>query len=149
MYKKKSWKEKLEDSKGLPKIVELEGKAAEKWGGREMVIPAPMEVYEIMMMVPRGKLTTINGIRERLAKKHKVEMACPLTTGIFSRIAAETAVEQGSPLAYWRTLKNGGEINEKYPGGVEKQKELLKKEGFKVKQKGKRWVVEEYEKYLI
>ena len=49
---------------------------------------------------------------------------------------------------YWRTLKQGGVINEKYPGGVKIQKELLEKEGHNIKQKGKKYVVENFEKYL-
>jgi len=30
---------------------------------------------------------------------------------------------------YWRTLKSKGELNEKYPGGVEDQAAHLKEEG--------------------
>ena len=54
-----------------------------------MVIPAPIEVDEIMRGVRKGKLTTIDQIREKLAEKHRVTIACPLTTGIFAWIAAE------------------------------------------------------------
>jgi hypothetical protein len=67
---KKSWREKLEDSKGLPKVVEITGKMSTRWGTGTVCIPAPIEVDEIMRMVPRGKLITINQIREIVAKKH-------------------------------------------------------------------------------
>jgi len=40
-------------------------------------------------------------------------------------------------------------INPKYPGGVERQKELLEEEGHRVIQKGKRYVVADYERFLI
>jgi len=30
---------------------------------------------------------------------------------------------------YWRTLREGGKLNEKYPGGVEAQATRLKQEG--------------------
>jgi len=30
---------------------------------------------------------------------------------------------------YWRTLKEGGKLNEKYPGGVEAQAKRLAEEG--------------------
>ena len=62
--------------------------------GGTVVIPAPIEVDEIMRKVPRGKVITINEIRSLLANKHNTTIACPITTGIFARIAAETAAEE-------------------------------------------------------
>ena len=155
--KRKSWQEKLMDSKGLPKVEEITPKMAGRWGtkvGDTVVIPAPLEVDEIMRRVPRGKLTTINDIRTTIARKHNATICCPITTGIFARIAAEASVERESEgkndiTPYWRTLKNGGIINEKYPGGVEGQKRLLEKEGHKIIQKGRKFKVENFEKYLV
>jgi alkylated DNA nucleotide flippase Atl1 len=155
--KRKSWQEKLADSKGLPKVEQITPKMAGRWGtkvGDTVVIPAPIEVDEIMKNVPKGKLITINDIRTTLAQKHSATIGCPITTGIFARIAAEAAAEavaEGKKdiTPYWRTLKAGGVINEKYPGGVEAQKKLLEKEGHKVIQKGKKYVVVDFEKYLV
>ena len=48
MKPRKSWQEKLADSKGLPKIIKIEGKMSKRWGTGTCVIPAPMEVDEIM-----------------------------------------------------------------------------------------------------
>jgi alkylated DNA nucleotide flippase Atl1 len=153
MARKKTWSKKLEDSKGLPKVEEITGKMSQRWGTGTVVIPAPMEVDEIMKRVSEGKLMTINEIRAVLAKKHRATIGCPMTTGIFAWIAANAAEEkrqQGEKdiTPYWRTLKTGGVINEKYPGGVEGQKGLLEKEGHKVVQKGKKHVVANYEKSL-
>ena len=67
---KKTWREKLADSKDLPKVQEVTGKMSQRWGTGTFVIPAPVEVDEIMKKVPRGKLTTVNEIRTMLAKKH-------------------------------------------------------------------------------
>jgi alkylated DNA nucleotide flippase Atl1 len=50
---------------------------------------------------------------------------------------------------YWRTLKNNGELNKKYPGGAENQKKLLEKEGHVIINKGKRIFVKDFEKYLM
>jgi alkylated DNA nucleotide flippase Atl1 len=50
---------------------------------------------------------------------------------------------------YWRTLKMGGVLNDKYPGGSKVQKELLEKEGFRILLKRKKYVVENYDKYLV
>jgi len=153
MSKKKNWTEKLKDNKGLPKVEKITDKMSKKWGTGTVAIPAPIEVDEIMRKVPEGKLVTINEIRAALARKHKATIGCPITTGIFAWIAANAAEEQKqkgekSITPYWRTLKTGGVINEKYPGGVEGQKKLLEKEGHKVVQKGKNYIVADYEKSL-
>ena len=161
-YKKKSWQEKLSDKKGLPKILKLEErfpcyKAVHKMGaevGDEVVLVNPREVVEIMRKVPEGKVMTIVEVCKQIAKEHGVKACCSLTTGIFIMTAAnatEEAAKEGKKLniPYWRTLKAGGFLNEKYPGGVEAQKRLLEKEGFKILQKGRKFVVNDYEKYLI
>jgi len=152
--KKRSWTEKLADSKGLPKVEKLTEKMSKKWGTGTIVIPAPIEVDAMMKKVPEGKLITINEIREALAKKHNATIGCPMTTGIFAWVAANAAEEQRQQgekniTPYWRTLKTGGVINVKYPGGVEGQKKLLEKEGHQVIQKGKKHVVADYEKSLV
>jgi hypothetical protein len=136
--KKPSWQEKLHDSKGGPKVSVINEKLSKSWGKGTVVIPAPMEVDGYMRQVPKGKLITINDIRQALAIKHKTTIGCPITTGIFAWIAAP----------YWRTLKTGGMINEKYPGGAEAQKVLLEQEGHAVIKKGKNYVVKDYLKAL-
>ncbi|HVP40902.1 MAG TPA: MGMT family protein [Candidatus Krumholzibacteriaceae bacterium] len=154
MAKKKTWTEKLHDNKDLPKVERITDKMSKRWGTGTVVIPAPMEVNEIMKRVPAGKVITINEIRCALAKKHGATIGCPITTGIFAWVAANAAEEQKqkgekNTIPYWRTLKTGGEINEKYPGGVEAQKRLLENEGHRVVQKGKRHLVADYEKSLV
>ncbi len=67
---KLSWQQKLADDKGLPRVVEITGNMSTKWGTGTCAIPAPREVDEIMRTVPKGKLITINQIREVVAKKH-------------------------------------------------------------------------------
>ncbi len=67
---KKSWQEKLSDSKDLPKVVAITPDMSQRWGTGTVCIPAPIEVNEIMKKVPRGKLITINQIRELVARKH-------------------------------------------------------------------------------
>jgi alkylated DNA nucleotide flippase Atl1 len=153
LAKKKTWDEKLHDSKDLPRVEKISGRMSNKWGTGTIVIPAPVEVDELMRNVPCGKLTTINHIREALAKKHGATIGCPITTGIFASIAARAAGEQKQKgrkdfTPYWRTLKAGGVINEKYPGGTEEQKKLLTTEGHRVMPKGKKCVVVDYEKSL-
>jgi alkylated DNA nucleotide flippase Atl1 len=149
MAKKKTWREKLEDDKDLPRVVEIDGPMSRRWGTGTVVIPAPREVDALMRHVPKGKLTTINDLREILAVRHGATMACPITTGLFARIAAEAAAEdeesgRSDITPYWRTLKAGGEINPKYPGGCEDQAARLEAEGHVIAQKRKRYLVENY-----
>ncbi len=153
-YKKKSWKEKFNDSKDFPRVEVITEKMSTKWGTGTIVIPAPMEVDEIMKRVPKGKLITVNEIRNTLAKKHGATISCPITTGIFAMIAAHVAheeLEEGKTRVtpYWRTLKSEGEINPKYPGSIEDQKRRLESEGHRVIRKGKKYIVEDYQKHLI
>jgi len=153
-YKRKSWREKLTDSKGLPRVEMITERMSTRWGTGTVVIPEPVEVNEIMKRVQKGKLITVNEIRNILAKNHGATIGCLITTGIFAMIAAHVAheeMEEGKTRVtpYWRTLKSGGEINPKYPGGIKDQKKRLESEGHKVIQKGKKCFVEDYQKYLV
>lgn len=151
---KKSWRAKLADDKGLPKVGPVTGRMSTRWGTGIMVIPAPREVDALMKRVPKGRLVTINELRAVLARKHSADFACPITTGIFSWIAAHAAAEAEAEGAkritpYWRTLKTGGEVNPKYPGGVQAVARRLRAEGHKLAAKGKRLFVADYEQKLF
>jgi hypothetical protein len=91
MKTKKSWREKLMDSKGLPKVARVTCKMSKRWGTGKMVIPAPSEVDQLMKKVAKGRVVTINDLRSALAANHKADFACPMTTGIFSWMAAHAA----------------------------------------------------------
>jgi hypothetical protein len=151
--KKKSWREKLADSKGHPTVAEIDCTKTKHWGEGTFVIPAPLEVDAAMKKIRRGKLTTIDAIRAALAKKHGATIACPLTTGIFAWIAAHAADEgenegRSRITPYWRTLKAGGELNPKYPGGIKNLRARLAAEGHHVVKKGSRYFVVGFEQSL-
>jgi alkylated DNA nucleotide flippase Atl1 len=143
---KKSFNEKLQDSKDMPKIIEVTNpKAVMRYGGTKMLIAPPLAYDEIMRKVPYGKVITADYIRNYLAKKHNADYTCPLTAGIFINIAAKASVERGADeTPYWRTLKKDGELNEKYPDGIDGQKMLLEVEGHTIIQKGKRYFVKDF-----
>ncbi len=152
--RRKSWQEKLADNKGFPKVCLIDAKQSKRWGEGTFVIPAPMEVNELMRLVPKGKLATVDQIREALAQRHGATIACPLTTGIFAWISAHAAAEAAAEgkrntTPYWRTLKSKGELNPKYPGGIVGLKRKLSLEGHRVVQKGKRFFVQEFERRLF
>jgi 6-O-methylguanine DNA methyltransferase, DNA binding domain len=154
MARRKTWREKLATDNGLPKIGRIQGGMTRRWGTGTMVVPAPLEVDAIMRKVPKGRIVTINEIRTHLAKKHRTTICCPITTGIFAWIAAHAADEAAAEGAkrvtpYWRTLKSGGELNAKYPGGVTGLKARLEAEGHKVAKRGQKYVVVDFEKALF
>ena len=162
---KKTWIQKMEDKKTLPKILKLENRlpcynAVHKMGankGDSIILVNASEVLLIMAKVPKGKLITIWEICQKISQNHKVKGCCSLTTGIFIMTIANAAEEaiakrDKSALAkipYWRTLKAEGGLNEKYPGGVGHQKRILEKEGHKVINKGSKLLVVDYKKKLV
>src|SRR5262249_26123676 len=107
------------------------------------------EVDALMKKVRVGKLTTIDALREKLAKKHGATIACPICTGIFAWIAAHAAAEaedegRARITPYWRTLKAKGELNPKYPGGIQALKMRLLAEGHAFVERGKRVFVKDF-----
>jgi hypothetical protein len=146
-----SWAEKLADSKDFPKVAPIDCSKTKNWGVGTLVIPAPLEVDAAMKQIRRGQLTTIDAIRKALARKHGTTIACPMTTGIFAWIAAYAADELESAgrkriTPYWRTLKTGGELNPKYPGGIKNLRARLVAEGHRIVIKGKRYFVADFER---
>jgi hypothetical protein len=136
-YKRKTWREKLADDKGLPKLGRVEGPMRTSWGTGTMVVPAPREVDAAIRTIRKGRTATINDLRAVLARKHGVDLCCPITTGIFSWIAAHAAEEDRIDgkkriTPWWRVLKEGGKLNPKLPGGIEEQARRLQAEGHKI-----------------
>lgn len=145
-YQKKTAVQKLHESHGLPKVEKITAKMSKRWGTGTVAIPAPLEVDALMKKAPKGKVITINDIREKIAKKHQATIGCSITCGIFAWIAAYAAEEERAAgvkniTPWWRTVKAGGELNEKYPGGAANQKKLLEREGHKIIKKGKKYFV--------
>ncbi len=146
--------QKLQKSGDLPKIEVLEEpKAIARYGGTKMLIAPALEYDGLMKQIPEGRLTTTVRLRSFLAQKHAADFTCPLTCGIFVNVCANASEERagwgGDETPYWRTLKADGELNEKYPGGIEAQKLRLEMEGHTVVPKGKRWFVKDYEAKLV
>lgn len=128
-----SWREKLERT-NHSKIVEVPASMAKRLGPGTMLIPKPLDIDALIRKTKRGKLVTVSEIRSKLARDNQVDVACPLTTGIFIRIAAEAAEEdlrtgRKRVTPYWRVIRDDGSLNEKFPGGVKAQSQRLKEEG--------------------
>ena len=139
----------LHDSKDMPKIQILtDQKSIEKYGGNKMYFAPPLDYDRVMKRVPCGRVTTVGEIREYFAKQNGADFTEPITAGIFVSIAAWASDQRSEDKTpYWRTLKANGELNEKYPGGIEAQKEKLEAEGHTVVSKGRkniRYYVKDY-----
>lgn len=150
---KKDFNAMLNDSKDMPKIQIITDKnSIEKYGGDKMYFAPPIDYDRVMKAVPYGKLITVGEIRDYFARKNKADFTEPITAGIFVSIAAWASHQRDKDKTpYWRTLKAGGELNPKYPGGAEEQKKLLEAEGHTVLQKGRtniKYYVKDFEKSL-
>lgn len=150
---KKDFNEMLKDGKDMPKIVEItDEKSIEKYGGRRMYFAPPLDYDAVMRRVPEGKVITVGDIREYFAARNDADFTDPITAGIFCSIAAWASFQRADDKTpYWRTLKANGELNPKYPGGVEEQKKLLEAEGHTVIKKGRtniRYYVKDFERFL-
>lgn len=147
---KKDFNAMMRNSKDMPKFeIVSDEKTIKKYGGNKMYFAPPAYYDAVMKTVPYGKIVTLGDIRSYFAKKSGADFTEPTTAGIFVTIVAWASFQRKTDeTPYWRTLKAGGELNEKYPGGVLVQKEKLEKEGHIVIQKGRkklRYFVEEYE----
>jgi len=148
---RKPWNVQLNDSKDYPLVKTIPPEAALRFGGARLLLAPPLYYDAIMKQVPKGRVLTTDRIRAYLAKKHSADNTCPLCTGIFINIAAFASVERKgvNETPYWRILKSGGELNEKFPGGIDGHKMLLEMEGHTIIQKGKRYFVEGFEDKLF
>lgn len=136
-----SWREKLERVQES-KVVAIPSKMQERFGRGKMLIPRPLDVDALIRKVPRGKLVTQAQLRETLAHACGADVACPITTGIFIRIAAEAACEDAREgksriTPYWRVIRDDGRLLEKLPGGPAAQADQLAAEGHTLETAGK------------
>ena len=117
-----------------------------------MVVAPPTDYDDIIKKIPYGKLVTTENIRNEIAKKYQVDMTCPFTCGIFINIVAYSSYQRSeNPTPFWRVLKSNGELNSKFPEGIELQKRLLIEEGHTIITKGKnniKYYVLDYQKKL-
>jgi len=151
---KKDFNAMLNDSKDMPKFKTItDAKSIEKYGGDKMYFAPPIEYAKVMKLVPYGKVTTVGNIREYFAKLSGADFTEPITAGIFTSIAAWASYQRSeNETPYWRTLKANGELNPKFPGGVEEQRKKLESEGHTVIQKGRKnikYYVQNYENVLF
>nr|WP_130789445.1 MGMT family protein [Lachnoclostridium pacaense] len=151
---KKDFNAMLHDGRDMPKLqIITDQKTIDRYGGDRMYFAPPMEYDRIMRQVPYGNVITVGKIREYLAELNGADFTEPITAGIFVSIVAWASYQRLDDITpYWRTLKANGELNSKYPGGMEAQKVKLEAEGHTIIQKGRtniKYFVKDYEKSLF
>lgn len=151
---KKDFNAMMDDNKDMPKFQTItDCKSIEKYGGDRMYFAPPIEYDRVMRLVPYGYVITIGEIREYFAKLSGADFTEPITAGIFVSISAWASFQRSKDeTPYWRTLKANGELNPKYPGGIEAQKAKLETEGHTIIQKGRKnikYYVKNYENVLF
>ena len=150
---KKDFNAMLKDSKGMPKLQIVTDEATiKRYGGSRMYFAPPSAYDQVMKRIPAGFVTTVGEIRAYFAQENAADFTEPITAGTFISIAAWASEQREmDPTPYWRTLKNGGELNPKYPGGIESQKAKLEAEGHTILTRGRtniRYYVQDYEEKL-
>lgn len=151
---RKDFNAMLHDSKDMPKLqIIKDEKSIEKYGGDKMYFAPPIDYDKAMKRVPYGKVITVGKIREYFAKSSGADFTEPITAGIFVSIAAWASYQRSEDeTPYWRTLKANGELNSKYPGGVEAQKAKLEAEGHVIIKRGRKnitYYVKDYENVIF
>lgn len=151
---KKDFNAMLQNSKDMPKIqIITDEKSIGKYGGNRMYFAPPIEYDKIMRIIPFGKLITVGDIRKYLAELNGADFTDPITAGIFVSIAAWASFQRSNDeTPYWRTLKAHGELNPKFPGGIEAQKEKLEAEGHTIVARGRKnikYYVQNYKNALF
>ena len=144
----------LRDNKDMPKFqIITDPKSIEKYGGERMYFAPPADYDKVMKRIPFGKVIKKKKIRDYFAKENDADFTEPITAGVFVSIAAWASYQRlENETPYCRTLKANGELNAKYPGSIEAQKEKLESEGHTIIQKGRtniRYYVKNYESVLF
>lgn len=110
----------------------------------KMVKPSTDTVKAIVRKIRKGKLVTLEQLREKLAGEFGVQTACPASTAK----ALQLLSKEDQPVCYWRVIKKKGELIAKFPKGCEGHAALLQNEGFEIDFGKKNPVVVGYEAKL-
>ena len=154
MKTKRSWREKLASDSGVAEVKPIPARMQKRAGQGTIVIPVLREVYDLVRNVPKGKLTTVQHLSDRIARKHRATIGCTVTTGILAWMVANIGYEEERdgirrPTPYWRVLKADGELNLKYPGGLTGLRKRLRSEGHAVVSDKRRYRIDNYEARLV
>ena len=87
------WRTMLGKKKSL-KMVVLDKDFAGIKAGSRLFVATPKIIDDYIRRIPSGQTRTIERLRNELARKHQCSPTCPVSTAIFIRISAESALEE-------------------------------------------------------
>ncbi len=133
--RRKTWREKF-DKRQAPIVKKLEKKFADINEGETMLISTPKEIQDFLINHTKpGESISIKDLRASLAKIHKADKTCPVTTGIFLRIISELAIEElkkGKDLhevaPFWRVMEKDSVVSKKLSMSAEEFEKIKIKE---------------------
>lgn len=122
--RRKTWREKM--GPGSPHKVTLPKPYCGAPVGGLMLVASPELVDAYARNVPAGETRTAAELRQELAAAHGADISCPTSTGIFTRIVAEAALEalaEGAPTSsvtpFWRIVDPDSDLAGKLSCGRE------------------------------
>ena len=71
--------------------------------GEKMLISSPEKISGFIFAIPKGSFFSVKELRRKLAQKVGADNTCPVTTGIFLRIAIEQNMGDVN-FPYWRVI---------------------------------------------
>lgn len=116
-------------------IVDIKENQIRYFGGAgKMLLPSRTTIVALLQQIPEQKLMTTDMIRRKLANQFNVQGTCPVTT---KKALQAIAADNREAVAYWRVVKQNGELPGYCPGGVAQHAVLLQQEGVAVEPRGK------------
>lgn len=132
---KKTWQEKFNIARE-PVVEITDKKFADIPEGSKMLIATPKVIDDYVRQIPKGKHSSLQQMRKDLSAEFNAEYTCPITSGIFLRIASELAYQQyesGTPIKkitpFWRMIDKKAPLAKKLSFGYDFVAEQRKKEG--------------------
>lgn len=111
-----AWKRRIARAKAA-RVVVTESDFAGIRAGSRLLIASPEILARYLMGIPPGELRSIVRLRNELARRHRADATCPVTTAIYLRVVAESAWEDlraGVPRdrvpPFWRVIDPGSPI---------------------------------------
>jgi hypothetical protein len=128
-------------------IVDIKETQIKYFGGPgKLLLPSVATIEAAIKEVPEHKLITTSLLRKRLADRFNVQGTCPVTT---KKALQAIANDPTKTVAYWRVIKQNGELMAYYPDGVMGHAAHLLQEGFSINATGKVPKVEQFKSSLI
>lgn len=105
-----------------PKTVRLEFDFSGIPAGSLMFVATPEIIEDYIRRIPFGETRSLIAMRREIARRRKCDATCPVSTAIFVRMIAETALKDlasGTPISevtpFWRLVSSADKIAKRLP----------------------------------